>query len=418
MDEGDYSAAIEAFDDNWGGYQYKDSALKIEQCKDAILLHKYNSGKELLEQGKYSEAYTVFAELGDYGDSAIQCKEARYREALSYWNRQEYDISNEMFAALGTYKDSKDRIHAHEYTTEITIAPGCETKGETKLTCKTCPHSYTEAVDATGHAYGEVHVTKAATCTATGIQEAVCLTCQKTVTETIAMIDHSYNDGVITTAPTCEKDGVKTFSCHCGKSYTETVKATGHSYNSGVITTAATCEKDGVKTFSCHCGESYTETVNATGHNYSEATCTTDSVCANCNHVRQGALGHTNQENRCSRCGLNLTPTFTSILGNGDRTSFSVSEDHDVQVARGKYRITMTILSIDTKWINNYSLKPQIKVWTGYSYNSMSFSKSYPDVVVGATFTYDVTYDKYDGIWGFEIHPISCTVEVKVEPID
>lgn len=378
---------------------------------DTVIIpyHQYNEGLKLLAAGEFDQAYAAFEALGDYSDSADQCKEVRYQQALSYWDKKEYEDSNPIFEKLESYKDSAQRIHFHRYISEIIIAPGCETKGEKKIACETCPHFYTSPVNATGHVYGEMQITKAATCTATGEKEAVCGICGKTTTETIAMIEHAYS-GTITKSATCEEDGLKTFSCGCGTSYTEVIKATGHSYK-GVVTTAATCYKDGVKTYSCHCGKSYTETIKSAGHNYSEATCTTASVCANCGHTRQAALGHENLHNRCTRCDKNLTQTVEATFGVGSYNTLLFSDKY--APALGQYYCTVTVLEVGTPLEGRP--EPYIALMKTMSSGGGEglFMKQYPDIYAGAKFTFYFDVSEY---WDYSITAFLCKVNLKIEP--
>lgn len=71
--------------------------------------------------------------------------------------------------------------HTHSYSSRITTQPACETAGERTYTCE-CGHSYTEAMDATGHT-GETLPGKAPTPTEPGLTDGViCTACQKILT--------------------------------------------------------------------------------------------------------------------------------------------------------------------------------------------------------------------------------------------
>ena len=112
--------------------------------------------------------------------------------------------------------------HTHSYESEVTTAPGCETKGVKTFTCG-CGDSYTEEIPATGHAW---------------------------------------NAGEVTTAPGCETKGEKTFTCQndASHTYTEEIPATGHAYDEGVVTKEATYGHKGTKTFTCQNDASHTKT--------------------------------------------------------------------------------------------------------------------------------------------------------------
>ena len=217
----------------------------------------------------------------------------------------------------------------HDYTSEITTTPTCNTKGVMTFTCIMCGHSYTETIPSIDHSYN-AKVTTAATCTKAGVMTYSCSACGDKYTEVIPAAGHSFDNGKctvcgiadpncdhsytskITTAPTCTAEGVETFTCSkCGNSYNVILGAKGHSYTSKV-TTAATCTKDGVKTNTCSaCGDKYTEVIPATGHKYSNGKCT---VCGNadpnCSHsysskvtIAATCLTDGVKTYTCSKCG-------------------------------------------------------------------------------------------------------------------
>ena len=127
-------------------------------------------------------------------------------------------------------------VAEHSYESVVT-APTCTKGGYTTHTCTVCGDSYTDSeIAALGHSYESV-VTTEATCTAAGVRTYTCSACGDTYTEAIQATGHSY--GEVVTAPTCVKDGYTTYTCSvCGDSYTgNTVAATGvHTYVDGVCT--------------------------------------------------------------------------------------------------------------------------------------------------------------------------------------
>ena len=336
MEEGAYEEAIDAFGALNG---YKDSADKIAQCQTGILERFYQEGISLLSQGRYSEAHDIFLSLGNYSDALEQAKEAQYQLALEYWEARNYAKSNPIFILLGGYKDSAKRIHSHVYTEMVETEPACEKTGVKRFSCKDCDHTYTEDIAATGHDYSNAVVTIQPGCETMGERKVSCH-CGANFTEAIAATGHTYDGGKVETPATCTANGIRRFNCKCGKTYTEPIKAAGHSYNAGVVTTRASCESNGVMTFSCSsCKNSYTEEIPATGHAYSEATCTAASVCTNCKHVRQEALGHTdNGKKRCVRCNINLMDPIRFTTENG-----KVYKQEDLNIINGQYRITYTV---------------------------------------------------------------------------
>ncbi len=78
----------------------------------------------------------------------------------------------------------------HDYESKVTTAPGCTTAGVRTYTCKNDKnHTYTEAIAATGHSYGNWTVTTPATCTAKGVETRKCA-CGDAQTRDIAVTSH------------------------------------------------------------------------------------------------------------------------------------------------------------------------------------------------------------------------------------
>ena len=171
-------------------------------------------------------------------------------------------------------------------TNEVTTEATCEVDGVRTYTAKVTfegkeyTDTKTEAIPATGHAYG-APVWK-------------------------------WNDDFTASA---------TFTCGNNASHVETVNAAV----TNEVTTEATCEVDGVRTYTAKVtfeGKEYTDTktevIPATDHDTElvgakDATCTEDGytgdeVCKVCQTVvKQGevipALGHDYKDGKCSRCG-------------------------------------------------------------------------------------------------------------------
>ena len=80
------------------------------QQAEAARQEAYNNGLALLEAGEYDEAVAVFAELGDYQDSAEQINNVRYTQALALVDEGNYDNAISIFTELGDYKDSAEQI--------------------------------------------------------------------------------------------------------------------------------------------------------------------------------------------------------------------------------------------------------------------------------------------------------------------
>ena len=197
---------------------------------------------------------------------------------------------NDDFTASATFTCGNDASHVETVnaavTNEVTTEATCEVDGTRTYTAKVTfegkeyTDTKTEAIPATGHAYGEP-VWK-------------------------------WNDDFTASA---------TFTCGNDTSHVETVNAAV----TNEVTTAATCEVDGVRTYTAKVtfeGKEYTDTktevIPATSHDTElvgakDATCTEDGytgdeVCKVCQTVvKQGevipALGHDYKDGKCSRCG-------------------------------------------------------------------------------------------------------------------
>ncbi len=224
---------------------------------------------------------------------------------------------NDDFKATATFTCANDTTHVKNVTAEVTSAvttpAACETTGVRTYTAKVTfdgkeyTSSKTEAIAATGHAYGapvwkwtdDFKATATFTCTndATHVEN---------VTAEVT--------SAVTTPAACETTGVRTYTAKVtfeGKEYTDTktevIAATGHAYGAPVwkwnddftasatftcgndashvktvnaavtneVTTEATCKADGVRTYTAKVtfeGEEYTDTktevIPATGHAY------------------------------------------------------------------------------------------------------------------------------------------------------
>ena len=195
---------------------------------------------------------------------------------------------NDDFTASATFTCGNDASHVETVnatvTNEVTTEATCETDGVRTYTAKVTfedkeyTSSKTEAIPATGHAYGAPvwkwndDFTASATFTCGNDASHV-----ETVNATVT--------NAVTTEATCETDGTRTYTAKVtfdGKDYTDTktevIPATGHAYGAPVwkwnddFTASAT--------FTCGNDASHVETVNATVTNEvtTEATCKADGV--------------------------------------------------------------------------------------------------------------------------------------------
>ena len=274
---------------------------------------------------------------------------------------------NDDFTASATFTCGNNASHVETVnatvTNEVTTEATCKADGVRTYTAKVTfegkeyTDTKTEAIAATGHAYGEPvwkwndDFTASAT-----------FTCGNDASHVETVNAAVTNE--VTTEATCKADGVRTYTAKVtfeDKEYTdtktETIAATGHAYGAPVwkwnddftasatftcgndtshvetvnaavtneVTTEATCKADGVRTYTAKVtfdGKEYTDTktevIPATSHDTElvgakDATCTEDGytgdeVCKVCQTVvKQGevipALGHDYKDGKCSRCG-------------------------------------------------------------------------------------------------------------------
>ena len=115
MNEGKYTEAISVFENLEG---YKDSTDKIIECNTAILDIKYDNAVALMNEKKYTDAISVFTELNGYKDSAdkiAQCNngilDTKYDSAVALMNEKKYTEAISVFSELEGYKDSTDKIN-------------------------------------------------------------------------------------------------------------------------------------------------------------------------------------------------------------------------------------------------------------------------------------------------------------------
>lgn len=74
-------------------------------------------------------------------------------------------------------------VHVHSYAESVTTAPTCTTDGVKTFACS-CGSSYTEAIPATGHQFGDYSYNNDATTSADGTKTRYCSVCGETETVT------------------------------------------------------------------------------------------------------------------------------------------------------------------------------------------------------------------------------------------
>ena len=114
MNEGKYTEAISVFEALDG---YKDSLDKIAECNTAIFDSKYSDAIRLMDAGKYTEAISTFKDLNGYKDSQdkiAECNTAildgKYSNGVALMDAGKYAEAISAFENLDGYKDATNKI--------------------------------------------------------------------------------------------------------------------------------------------------------------------------------------------------------------------------------------------------------------------------------------------------------------------
>ena len=133
------------------------------------------------------------------GDGAYSTCDVEYNGGVNYYNYSAYtmkgvrpalnfDLDSEIFQSdvseLVPVKPSTP--HTHSYSSALTKEPGCETAGIITYSCS-CGDSYTKAVEAKGHSFGDWQVEKEATANESGTKVRTCSECGTTEEESFEM---------------------------------------------------------------------------------------------------------------------------------------------------------------------------------------------------------------------------------------
>ena len=108
MDEGKYTDAITIFEEiDW----YKDSAVKIEESKTAILNEKYTNAVSLMEKGDLDKAYDIFVELNNHKDSNKMVSKVRLLKSKE--SLKNIKVGN--YIKFGMYEQDNNKSNGKEY---------------------------------------------------------------------------------------------------------------------------------------------------------------------------------------------------------------------------------------------------------------------------------------------------------------
>lgn len=110
LEEGYYSEAATLFE-NLGNY--KDSQKRVEEVVTCMKDEAYEYGIQLIQNGEYESAIEQFEALGNYRDAFLKIDEVntllyerKYNTAKYYFDEEFFEKAKDIFEELGTYKDS------------------------------------------------------------------------------------------------------------------------------------------------------------------------------------------------------------------------------------------------------------------------------------------------------------------------
>ncbi len=291
-------------------------------------------------------------------------------------------------SVCGVYDDYEEILDidedAHVYVETTLREATCSKAGIVKKTCSLCG-AYTYESVTVEHTWDEGVVTTEATCTEDGVMTYTCTVCGETETEAIEATGHEYgeelwsDDGYVLyqvcevcgdinilwedpdadtesthifsttiTEATCTEDGEIVYTCalheDCTANHTEIIEATGHEYDDGVITQEATCTDDGVITYTCGvCGDTYTETIAATGHTEGEA------VVENYVAPTETEDGSYDSVVYCTVCGAEISRETITVPATGCEHTYEATLDLDtlMEDEYGDMYVTVTLTCED-----------------------------------------------------------------------
>ena len=114
-ERGDYEQAISVLEDS-------DVQVDPEQMAE----YRYRLALSYLEDGRLSDAETLFSQLSDYADSRTMISECRYRAASLLWEKGDYAAAKDAFYALSGYRDALDRYRDCRYRLADPYGQYCE----------------------------------------------------------------------------------------------------------------------------------------------------------------------------------------------------------------------------------------------------------------------------------------------------
>ena len=270
-----------------------------------------------------------------------------------------------------------------------TKAATCTEPGVKTFTCTKCGGTYTVAIPATGHAWGEWKH-DAATAEASATHTRVCgkdashtqtkpcdFTSQVTQNQTADLpeittytckdcgysyaketkpaLGHTHKYGTPVADYTSGEAFVE------GKDYTHTATCTGEgtcsqptktdkcTFNNGVETKAATCTEPGVKTFTCtKCGGTYTVAIPATDHNWGDWKHVEGTEGADAKHSRVCANDASHKETKA--CDFTAKVTQEATLDQAEITTYTCKDcgySYTKETAPALAGVTVTVNAVE-----------------------------------------------------------------------
>ena len=203
-----------------------------------------------------------------------------------------------------------DSLGEHTHTAgefEVTVEPGCETKGEQIAKCTECGEIVkTEEIEPLGHDFSDWSAVEGNSCYGDSSERRVCSRCGETETRSAGKAEHSWGEWQTVKSPTCGTEGTEERVCSkCGEKETRTLGASGEHKWVKTEDAAAGCTTEGSGHYVCSVcgakGDSYT--VAAKGHSFSGWVTQKSASC--------GSSG--SETRKCSVCGKAETRTVAAL---------------------------------------------------------------------------------------------------------
>ena len=151
-------------------HNYTSSVTKASTCtNEGVMTYKCSCGDSYTETiGKTAHSFGSYT----YNNDATESADGTETAVCSVCGERSTRT------AAGT-----KLAHVHSYTESVTTMPACTTDGVKTFSCS-CGSSYTEAIPAAGHQFGDYTYNNDATTSADGTKTRYCLVCGETETVT------------------------------------------------------------------------------------------------------------------------------------------------------------------------------------------------------------------------------------------